>query len=60
LISINIQWNKEVHTAFKQLEEGIDNALQDYNAKQNHQLEDFIMLTRYTYSSVCFSTESKT
>jgi dynein heavy chain len=46
LTAINIQWNKEVHTAFNQLEEGIENAMKDYNAKQNHQLEGLIELIR--------------
>jgi dynein heavy chain len=41
-----IQWNKEVNTAFKQLEEGIENAMKDYNQKQNHQLEDLIGIIR--------------
>jgi dynein heavy chain len=42
LTATNIQWNKEVNTAFKQLEEGIENAMKDYNAKQSKQLEDLI------------------
>ena len=46
LTAVCIQWNKEVNTAFKQLEEGIENAMKDYNAKQNHQLEDLIELIR--------------
>jgi len=42
LTATNIQWNKEVNTAFKQLEEGIESAMKDYNAKQSKQLEDLI------------------
>ncbi|KAH0788142.1 Dynein heavy chain family protein [Histomonas meleagridis] len=46
LTAVSIQWNKEVNTAFKQLEEGIENAMKDYNVKQNHQLEDLIEMIR--------------
>jgi dynein heavy chain len=46
LTAVCIQWNKEVNTAFKQLEEGIEMAMRDYNLKQNHQLEDLIELIR--------------
>ncbi|KAK8861127.1 hypothetical protein M9Y10_012822 [Tritrichomonas musculus] len=46
LTAVCIQWNKEVNTAFKQLEEGIENAMKDYNQKQNKQLEDLIELIR--------------
>jgi dynein heavy chain len=46
LTAVCIQWNKEVNTAFKQLEEGIENAMRGYNAKHNHQLEDLIELIR--------------
>jgi hypothetical protein len=35
LTAVYFQWNKEVNTAFKQLEEGIKNAMKDYNHKQN-------------------------
>jgi hypothetical protein len=31
-----------VNMAFKQLEEGIQNVVKDYNHKQNQQLEDLI------------------
>jgi hypothetical protein len=41
--TINIQKNKEIQTASKQLEEGIDNAINYCNATQNHQLEDSIL-----------------
>jgi hypothetical protein len=44
--AVCIQWNKEVNTAFKQLEEGIEMAMRDYNLTQNHQLEDLIELIR--------------
>jgi hypothetical protein len=44
LTAINIQWNKEIQTAFKQLEEGNDNAIKYSNATQNHRLEDLILL----------------
>jgi dynein heavy chain len=46
LTAVCIQWNKEVHTAFKQLEDGIENAMKDYNQKQNHQLDDMIGIIR--------------
>jgi dynein heavy chain len=46
LTAVCIQWNKEVNTAFKQLEEGIENAMKDYNQKQNHQLDDLIGMIR--------------
>ena len=46
LSAVSIQWNKEVNTAFKQLEEGLESAMKDYNAKQNKQLEDLINLIR--------------
>lgn len=46
LAAICIQWNKEVNAAFKQLEEGMETAMKDYNAKQNKQLEDLINLIR--------------
>jgi hypothetical protein len=42
LTAVDFQWNKEVNTAFKQLEEGIKNAVKDYNHKQNQQLEYLI------------------
>jgi hypothetical protein len=35
LTAIYIQWNKEVNTAFKQLEEDLNNAMKEYNHKQN-------------------------
>ena len=46
LTAVCIQWNKEVNTAFKQLEEGIENAMRDYNMKQNQQLGGLIELIR--------------
>ncbi|OHS95209.1 Dynein heavy chain family protein [Tritrichomonas foetus] len=46
LTAVCIQWNKEVNTAFKQLEEGIENAMRDYNIKQNQQLGGLIELIR--------------
>ena len=46
LTSINIQWNKEVNAAFKQLEEGMETAMKDYNNKQNAQLGDLINMIR--------------
>ena len=46
LTAVCIQWNKEVNAAFKQLEEGIESAMKDYNTKQNHQLVDLIDIIR--------------
>ena len=46
LTAVCIQWNKEVNAAFKQLEEGIENAMRDYNIKQNQQLGGLIELIR--------------